>query len=189
MKWILRVLAGITFCAFAADLLGAEASGVPFDEVLSSVQQTLIKIRDVTETDSLPALQSVELDVRASLVREGGGAVKVVILELGTHASAETTQEIKLTLAPPRPGDRSEVARSVAPLADAIIEAARAARKAATRDPPLHLAKLEATIAFAIEKDASGSGGFRLLPITVDLGGKVQQSDIQRIALTFGKTD
>jgi hypothetical protein len=187
MRWILGVLAGIAVCAFAVTALGAEVSGVPLDEVLSSVQQTLIKIRDAAQTDSLPALQSVELDVRASLVREGSGSVKLVILELGARTSEETTQEIKLTLVPPGSGDKSKTGASVAPLADAIVEAARAAKRAATGDPPLHLAKLEATIAFAVEKGASGSGGFQLLPITVDLGGKVKQSNIQRITLTFGK--
>jgi hypothetical protein len=159
--------------------------GVPLDEVLSNIQQTLIKIRDAVDADSLPTLQSVNLDIQASIVREANGQIKVVILEVGGHGSIKTTQEIKLTLAPPSPGDRSKVSASVAPLADAIIEAARAVKLAASREPPLHLAKLEATIAFAVEKGVSGSGGFRIVPITVDLGGKVAQSDSQKITLTF----
>jgi hypothetical protein len=187
MKWILGILAAIGFGCFAVVSHGAEVGSVPLDEVLSSVQQTLIKIRDTAEADSLPALQSVELDIRASLVKEANGTVKVVILELGAHVSQETTQEIKLTLAPPGAGDRSKVGASVAPLADAIVEAARAAKRATKGEPPLRLAKLEATIAFTVEKGAIGSGSFRLLPITADLGGKVQQSDLQRIVLTFGK--
>src|SRR5262249_23670910 len=112
MRRACAAIIGLVLFGFTAGSAHADVIGVPLDEVLSGVQQTLIKIRDAADADTLPSLQSVVLDLRASFLRQANGEVKVVILEVGAHGSSETTQEIKLTLSPPSPGDRSKVAAS-----------------------------------------------------------------------------
>jgi hypothetical protein len=165
----------------------AEGTGVPLDQLLSDVQQVLIKVRDAADGESLPVLASVNLVLRTSLVKQADGSIKVVILDAGANISDETVQEIRLTLQPPRRSDKSPVAGSVKPLADAIIDAARSVKRAANRDPPLHLVKLEASIAFTVEKEVGVSAGFRILPITIDLGGKAKGTNVQQINLIFGE--
>lgn len=79
------------------------------------------------------------------------------------------------------------MAASVAPLVEAIVGAARDVKKAETRDPPLHLVKLEAEIDFEIKKTSSGSFGFDLIPISADVGGKLGQTGVQRITIIFSE--
>jgi hypothetical protein len=71
------------------------------------------------------------------------------------------------------------VGASVIPLADAIIDAARQVKKASEGKPPLHLAMLEASVEFSVEKEASGT--------IVFLGAKVANRNTQKIVLIFGK--
>jgi hypothetical protein len=135
--------------------LRAETVGVPLDDLLSGIQNVLIKVKDAVDADDLP--------------------------------SQESTQELRLELEPPRVEDKAPVAASVAPLVEAIVGAARDVKKAETRDPPLHLVKLEAEIDFEIKKTSSGSFGFDLIPISADVGGKLGQTGVQRITIIFSE--
>ena len=157
---------------------GAATGDISIDELLSDIQKVLIKVRDASDVDALPALTSIDLTLRATLTREANGSLKFHILEAGAKGSDESVQEIHLQLRPPEPADRSPVAASVAPLADAIIDAARSVKKATTRDPPLHLTTLEAIVEFAVEKEASGS--------IVFVGARAGSQNSQKINLTFG---
>jgi Trypsin-co-occurring domain 2 len=158
----------------------ADTSDVPLDQLLSDIQKALIKVRDASEIDALPPLSTIHLTLRATLKREADGSLKFHVLEAGAKASDESVQELHLQLEPPDAPDKSPAGASVAPLADAIIDAARSVKKAATGNPPLHLAKLEARVEFTIEKEA----GF-----IVFVGAKANSQNIQEIVLTFGKKD
>ncbi len=124
-------------------------------------------------------MTAVNLTLRAKLSREADGSLKLHILEAGGSVSDESVQELRLQLGPPEPSDKSPVAASALPLADAIIDAARNVKQAANRDPPLHLVKLEASIEFTVQKEASGS--------IVLVGGKAGRQDTQQITLTFAQ--
>jgi hypothetical protein len=168
----------------------ADNSGVSLDALLSDVQKVLVKVRDTTSDDpSMPTLKDVRLELKASLQKTADGTLKLYILDTGASASGTTVQEIHLELSPPQPSDKSPVAASVAPLAEAIIDAARSVKLAASRDPPLHLKKLEATIEFTVEKEATGSAGFHILPVSFDFGGKLTSSNTQHVTLTFINND
>jgi Trypsin-co-occurring domain 2 len=159
----------------------ADTIGVPIDELLSEIQAALIKVRDASEVDALPALTAVHLTLRATLSREAGGSLKFHVLEAAAQRSDESVQEIRIQLRPPADEDKSPTAASLVPLADAIIDAARSVKKAATGDPPLHLITLEASIEFTVEKEASGSIAF--------FGAKAGNRNTQQIILTFGKNE
>jgi hypothetical protein len=159
----------------------AATADVSIDQLLSDIQKVLIKVRDASEVDALPALSTVHLTLRATLKREADGTLKFHIIEAGAKISDESVQELSMELEPPSASDKSPVGVSVMPLADAIIDAARSVKKASTRNPPLHLAKLEAKVEFTIEKEASGS--------IVLVGAKANTQNTQEIILTFGKKD
>jgi hypothetical protein len=159
----------------------ADAPDIPIDELLSDIQTALVKVRDASDVDALPTLTAVHLTLRAALTREANGSLKFHILEAGAKGSEESIQELRLQLRPPQAADKSPVSKSVIPLADAIIDAAREVKKAATRNPPLHLTTLEASVEFTVEKEASGS--------IVFFGAKAGNRNTQKIILTFGKSE
>jgi hypothetical protein len=162
-------------------------SGVVVDELLTKVQESLLRVRDAVEEEELPPLQKVTLRLNSSLVKQLNGKISLFIVEFGANVAEEAVQEIKLELGPPRPSDESEVAGEADALADAIVAAAKAVKKAASRQPPLHLRKLTATIKFVVTSDAGGGAKFLVLPVTLDLGGKVKSVATQEAVLVFGE--
>jgi hypothetical protein len=84
----------------------------------------------------------------------------------------EAVQEINLELKPPKPSDATAVLSIKDTLATAIIEAAKSAKKASKRKPPLRLSKLTAKIRFIVKREVSGGVNFKLLPVTIKLGGQ-----------------
>jgi hypothetical protein len=169
----------------AGAALSADTGGVALDQLLSDIQQALIKVRDADDVSAQLRLENVRLNLRGTVAYDASGGVKLLVVSLGGGGSETSTQEIELTLEPPRAADRSKVSASAAPLADAIIEAARDVKRAASRDPPLHLKELSATISFTVEKHVDGSAGFHILPVTIDMGGKVRKEDVQKITIAF----
>jgi hypothetical protein len=170
---------GAVLWAAPAGQSWADTTGVPLDQLLSDIQKVLINVRDASDTDALPAMTAVNVTLRGTLSRQADGSLKFYILEASAHVTDESVQELRLQLGPPEPSDKSPVSASAAPLADAIIDAARNVKRAANRDPPLHLVKLEASIEFTVEKEASGS--------IVLLGGKAGRADTQQITLVFSE--
>jgi hypothetical protein len=157
----------------------AQVKSLPIDELLSDLQKVLIQVRDASVTDGLPALASIRLTLRATLNKEANGSLKFHILEANAKDTDENTQELRLQLEPPRDSDQAPINASLAPLADAIIDAAKSVKAAESRAPPLHLTTLEASVEFTVEKEASGSIAF--------FGGKAGNRNTQQIILTFGK--
>ena len=94
-------------------------------------------------------------------------------------------QEINLELKPPKPTDAALVRSIEDTLASAIVEAAKSAHKASQRKPPLRLSKLSATIRFVVRTEGGGGVNFKLLPVTVKLGGKVNDVSTQQIVIEF----
>jgi hypothetical protein len=157
----------------------AASGDVSIDSLLVDVQTVLVKVRDAADVEDLPVLKSVTLTISAGLTRSADGSLRFHVLEAGAEASGESAQELLLDLGPPEPADKSPVSIPILPLADAIINAARDVRKAASREPPLHLHKLEASVEFTVEKSASGSLLF--------MGAKVGTRNAQKIVLRFGE--
>ena len=160
-------------------------SGVILDELLTEVQKTLIRVRDTIEEEELPPLYKVVLKLKSALVTKADGRVSLYIVQLGATVAREAIQEINLELKPPKPTDTTPVLSIKDTLATAIIEAAKGAMKASKRKPPLHLSKLSAKIRFVVKQEVSGGGIFRLLPVTIRLGGQVRDVTSQEIMVEF----
>jgi hypothetical protein len=182
-KCYLSVL--VIACCVLAHSIGIAEDNVVLDELLTEVQKTLIRVNNSIEKDQLPPLNKITLKLNSTLVTRADGKVSLYIVQLGATVTNETVQEIKLELKPPKPSDAALVRSIEDSLATAIIEAAKSAHKASQRKPPLRLSKLTATIRFVVKTEGSGGVNFKLLPVTVKLGGKVRDTATQQIVIEF----
>jgi hypothetical protein len=174
----------VTCCIFAHSS-GMAESNVVLDELLTEVQKTLVRVNTSIEKDQLPPLNKISLKLKNTLVTKADGKVSLYIVQLGATVTKDTVQEINLELKPPKPADAVSVQSIEDTLATAIIEAAKSAHKAAQRKPPLRLSKLTATIRFVVRAEGSGGVKFKLLPVTINLGGKVKDVSTQQIIIEF----
>ena len=188
MLW--RVSKGLIFLfVFASFVLNCSIvqaeGGVILDELLTEVQKTLVRVSKTIEKDDLPALNKVTLKLKSALVSQADGKLSLFIVQFGAKVTREAVQEIRLELKPPKPAEVAPLTSIEDTLATAIIEAVKSANKAAERKPPLHLSKLTATIRFVVRKQAGGGVNFKLLPVTVKLGGEVRDVTTQEIVIEF----
>jgi len=170
---------------FLYNSVGRAENGVILDELLTEVQKTLIRVRDTIEEENLPPLNKITLKLKSALVTKVDGKVSLYIVQLGAMVTREAVQEINLELKPPKPTDATPVLSIEDTLATAIIEAAKSAHKASKRKPPLHLSKLTAKIRFIVKRQVSGGVNFKLLPVTIKLGGQARDVTTQEIIVEF----
>ena len=165
--------------------IGRAEDQVILDELLTEVQKTLIRVHNTIDEDELPPLNKVILKLKSALVTKADGKVSLYIVQLGAKVTREAVQEIKLELKPPKPDDAATVASIKDTLASAIIEAAKSVNQASKRKPPLRLSKLTATIRFVVKIEGAGGVNFKLLPVTVKLGGQARDVTTQEIIIEF----
>ncbi|MGD2096903.1 MAG: hypothetical protein PVG35_04935 [Desulfobacterales bacterium] len=168
-----------------AHSIGMADDNVVLDELLTEVQKSLIRVSTSIEKDQLPPLNKISLKLKSTLVTKADGKVSLYIVQLGATVTKEAVQEINLELKPPEPSDAALVQSIEDTLATAIIEAAKSAHKAAKRKPPLRLSKLRVTLRFVVRTGGSGGVNFKLLPVTVKLGGQVRDVSTQQIIIEF----
>ncbi|MDX1708641.1 MAG: hypothetical protein R3274_08580 [Desulfobacterales bacterium] len=174
----------ISFMAFtSAD--GKAEENVILDQLLTEVQKTLIRVSTASEEDKLPPLHRITLQLKSALATKADGKIVLFIVQLGAKVENEAVQEIHLELKPPKPAEAALVRSVEDALASAIIEAAESAHRASKRKPPLYLSKLTAQIRFVVKTEGSGAVNFKLLPVTVKLGGKVKEVNTQQITVEF----
>ncbi|MBW2435990.1 MAG: hypothetical protein JRF29_01840 [Deltaproteobacteria bacterium] len=164
---------------------GMAEDNVILDELLTEVQKTLIRVSTSLEENDLPPLNKITLQLKSALVTKADGKVSLLIVKLGADVTQEVVQEINLELKPPKPSDSAMVQSIEDTLATAIIEAAKSANRASKRKPPLHLSKLTAKIRFVVKTAVGGGVNFKLLPVTVKLGGQVRDVTTQQIVIEF----
>ena len=165
--------------------ISSAESGVILDELLTEVQKTLVRVRDTIDEEDLPPLNKIALKLKSALVTKADGKVSLYIVQLGAMVAREAIQEINLELKPPKSTDATPVLSIKDTLATAIIEAAKSAKKASKRKPPLRLSKLTAKIRFIVKREVSGGVNFKLLPVTIKLGGQARDVTTQEIILEF----
>jgi hypothetical protein len=182
-KCYLSVL--VTAVFVLAYSIGMAEDNVVLDELLTEVQKTLIRVNNSIEKDQLPPLNKITLKLKSTLSTKADGKISLYIVQLGATVTNETVQEINLELKPPKPADGEQLQSIEDSLATAIIEAAKSAHRASQRKPPLHLSKLTATIRFVVRSEGGGGVNFKLLPVTVKLGGKVKDVTTQQIIIEF----
>ena len=165
--------------------IGKAEDNVILDELLTEVQKTLIRVTTFIKEDDLPPLNRITLKLKSALVTKADGKVSLLIVKLGADLTQEVVQEINLELKPPKPSDAAMVQSIEDSLATAIIEAARSANRASKRKPPLRLSKLTAKIRFVVKTEGGGGVNFKLLPVTIKLGGQVRDVTTQQITIEF----
>ena len=161
-------------------------SAIVVDALLTELQRTLVRVHDTRDDVDLPALSKVTVNLKSALKTNSDGKVSLFVVEFGSSVAKESVLEIRLDLRPPRDSDPSPVSSAGDLLADAIIQSATAVMHATRGIPPLHLNKLTASIRFVVESDTGGNAGFKILPVTVELGANVESQTSQELIVEFG---
>jgi hypothetical protein len=160
--------------------------------LLAQLKKILAAVKGQIDAKQLPTLKSVQLNLQTGIKREADGSLGIFIFTVGASASDQTVQMLNITLTPPTVPATVEatVPDFNRELAQAIIGAAESVATALKSDPEpkLVLQSLEASINFTYENVIQGGiDTAKLLPITVDLAGKVTPTAAQRAVLTFEK--
>ena len=155
------------------------------DVLLTELQRTLVRVRDASNEEDLPPLTKATLNLKSVLNEEAGGEVSLFVIQLGSKVEKAAVQEIRLELGPPHDSDRSPASSASDLLADAIIQSTKAVKRARDGTPPLHLHKLTAAVRFVLSSDTGANAGFNILPVTVQLGGKVETQAVQELIVEF----
>ncbi len=162
-----------------------EEYGVLVSSLLHDIRDTLIKVR--TGASGQLQLKSATLTLQAVISIEAAGKVGLFVVSLGGSVKQDSTQTIKITMAPPTGGDSLPVSETSDALAAAILASYEAVRSAETSEPPLRLDEMTATVNFVLAKEGEGGVDFKILPVTVELSGEVTGSNLQELELTFCK--
>lgn len=159
---------------------------IVIDQVLSEIQKAQQNAQNRITDPDFPELESVLLTLQTAVTIGVGGKIKFLIFSFGMSWEKEQSQELVLTLTPPRPGGPKM--RSLADeLADAIVDAAEGVKKAKTGEPPLLLDRLNASIAFVVTEQVSGGASFEIKLVTLELSGNLKKKALHKIELRFKK--
>ena len=167
-------------------------TGLGIQELVQEIQKGLAKAITELGGQKLLSLKSATLNLVAEATRSDSGNIKLVVASVGTKWEKAFTQEIELTLVPP--SVRSEwkgfaLKNPVADqLADAIVSAVRAVKDAPNNtDVPLEPSSLKVVISFVVKWTANlgATGGFQIVPVTVDLGCQATTAATQKITVVF----
>jgi hypothetical protein len=158
-------------------------------DLVREVKVALLQVEEAAERQDLPKLESAVLEVKTSLKLEGDGKISMWVVELGGGQNNEYASTVTLTLKPPPPGSSSNIAavHLADALREAIISGARAIKAAGQGNPPLVADKLEASVHFAVERDASGKVSIKFPPFEASGGGGVKSGAVQTISVTYKK--
>ena len=163
-------------------------TGVVVNELLTKLQNTLVKVRNAVGAEDLPTLSKATINLKSTFTQSGSGKLSLVVIQLGSEVIKDSVLKISLVVEPPKDSDRSQVSSSVVdPLAKAIIETLTAVKKAENYTPPLHLHQLTATVRFGVQFDTEAGSGFEILPLGlgIELGADLNSEAIHELILVF----
>ena len=170
-----------------------ETQGLTVGNLVQEVQRGLARAKSDLEGKNLPPLKSVTLNLVAEATGTNTSNINLVVASLGSRWEKAFSQEIELTLVPPK---TKEVIVTGAPkqpsiadqLAAAIVSALQGV-KDAPHDVtvPLTATSLKVVIAFVVKwsMDVGTKGGFQVVPVTVDLGCQATTAATQKITVVF----
>lgn len=185
-------------CAFAAALplfsccttgKVPPAVGPPLDSVLKEVQGGLQKAQDALAASSLPQLQTVQLTLHTQVQKDATGKISILVVSVGGGEGASASQDLILTLTPPKADRMRPLTGTPTTVADSIVEliqeAAQAAENAKKGPFPLEAKKLTLELAFTVTNSLEGGLKFNLGSVSADVGGSVKNAAQQKITITF----
>jgi hypothetical protein len=165
------------------------SGSLSLDDLVRELKVALLQVSEATETQNLPNLESAVLEANTSMKVEANGTISLWVVEVGGGQNNEFASTVTLTLKPPPPGSSSNI--SAVHLADvlkeAILSGARAIHAAAQGNPPLIADKLEASVRFAVQRDASGKLSVKFPPFDASVGGHITGAEVQTITVTYKK--
>lgn len=160
-------------------------SGIVIDQLLTSLQRTLIRVSQLISDEDLPKLTKATLNLKSALRKEAGGKLSLFIVELGSGVSKHSTLEISLELRPPDASASIPASANFDLLSEAIIQSAKAVKRAQERKPKLLLHSLSVTVRFVVASSTESGIGFSILPITASIDGEVETEEVQELLLEF----
>jgi len=179
-------------CASVPGLAAAQQAkeqGVQIERLIGEVQLGLAKAQKELDANRIPLLKSVTLNLVAEAQKQGGGRIGLFIVTLGKKWRGDLSQEIEVTLKPPSPTHPIKVASEVSvadQLAAAIVSAGRGVQQARlNKEVPLIASALKVVLSFVVKGDTSGGAKIEIVPVTVDLSGKLANSATQKITVVF----
>ena len=163
--------------------------GTPLDSVLKEVQGGLQRAQDTLAASSLPQLQSVQLTLHTQVRKDTTGKITILVINVGGSQGVSASQDLVLTLIPPKPGAMRPLVAAPTTVADSIVELIKEAAQAAenARKPPFPLQAKTVTLEFAFTVTDSLDGGlkFNLGSVSADAGGSTKNGSQQKITITF----
>lgn len=113
--------------------------------------------------------------------------MKFLVVEVGGGPATEATSTVKITLRPPSPGARTEVATDQLAdrLAEGILASARSLSEAARGQPPLQVSAVTVAMKFAVTRSVNGGLSVEFPPFQLSAGGGVKASEIQVVTVTY----
>jgi len=157
-------------------------------QLLAEVQVGLAKAQRELAEAKIPPLESVTLNLIAEAKRAAEGKINLFIVSFGKKWERTLSQEIEVTLKPPRP----DAVASFIPtpslsdqLVTAIVSAGRAVQGAANKEVPLVASNLRVVLSFVVASSTKVGFIFEILPITVDLSGDLANSAIHKITVVY----
>lgn len=179
-------LIGLGFAALTA-ATPAWAENVPLDLMLIEMKRALVLVSKDPSAAALPPLKSATLNASTVQTKDGGGSLKLLIVEIGGKKSSELTTSVSITLAPKdnkdAPVGTMDVAQS---LAEAILSAGKAVAAANKAPPALQVSEIEATIKFGVTSNGRGGLKFSFGPAEIGVEGAVTRESVQEIVVTYG---
>lgn len=180
----------VTFCVLFIPITSpaaAKPNNVLVEELVTEVQSAINKVQESAERENLPPLDSVLLTLSTQFIKDGSGNINLYLITIEGGASENEGHTLKMKLTPPKETQVEKVSGTgiAEQLASALINAAKAVKKAKLGEPPLKLSEMSANVKFVVEKKGGGKGEFSILPVTIGLGGGLKAVETQEILVTF----
>lgn len=189
-------LLGLLLLAFLGAPMAAPAScqdkqkgqtAFNIDQIINAIRAALTEAQD-NNPPGFPPLKSVNITLATVASKEGRAGFKFLVFSVGGTASRGNASTLKVTMQPPRTKTGAQAVKSVdyKQALAAALNLAKEAVESANRagEPKLNTTDIEIEIKFTVSTD--GKGGISLLPIGLDVGGTVSNSEVNTLTLVFG---
>jgi len=166
----------------------APPDAITIQEVLTEVQRGLSDAQRQLVAAKIPPLDSVVVHLLTEYHVSGGPKFKVLIFSFGKTWERERSNELTITLRPPRADQQPELLNTpglASQLVTAIVAAAQGVKDAEAGTPPLQLANLKAEFGFVVKESTSAGAKFEIVPVSADLKADWSKKAVHTITVTF----
>jgi hypothetical protein len=173
-------------CATGGTPAASDDRAVAIEDVIAQVQRALADTQDLLVVRKFPPLKQVHLILQTVASQKAGGSLKLAVLSAGASVEHAATQQITLTLVPPKaPGGKAFAGTIPTELEAAIRSAVEGVAKAREGPVPLEASALDVEISFVVKREASGGLNLVIAPWSVGLDGALASVTTQTVKLSF----